>query len=285
MSRLPPSTIKNILHFLKYRWWLVGVMALTIILNETVEHRWLAEQHVKINDYWHEVIQFGIILPLAEGTILTLADRAAEKSLQTAIQNERKNMAREIHDTLGQNLSYLHIKLQDLAATGTCEPETMRDLKKAQKAAEEAYRHIRGTLVNLDKVYSADIAAELLEQARMLGQRANFVVDFSSKGLPSNLPLNTQLTILYVFREALINVEKHAGARKVHLQAVWSIKELTFHLSDDGQGFITEAALPEGHFGLKIMRDRAKEINAQYTLVSHPGIGTKVTLQVPITHV
>jgi len=285
MFRLSRSTIKNILQVLKMRWWLVAVMAVTVIFNETVEHRWLVEQHVNNDGYWYEVIQFGVILPLAGGIVLTLADRAAAKRLQNAVQNERRNMARDIHDTLGQNLSFLNMKLQHIASTGTYDPETMRDLEQAQKAAEEAYRQIRGTLVRLDTDYSADIAAELLEQARTLGERASFTVDFSTEGLPSNLPLNTQLTILYIFREALINVEKHAHAKKVHLRAVWSPEDLTVHLSDDGRGFNTEAILPEGHFGLKIMRDRAKEINAQFTLTSHPGAGTQITLQVPTSHV
>ena len=149
---------------------------------------------------------------------------------------------------------------------------------------DEAYKQIRGTLIKLDLGDSTDVAATLFDHARSLGRRANFTVDFAAEGLSSPLPLNTQLAIVYIFREALINVEKHAHVHKVRIRIDWAREGLTVHLSDDGCGFVPETVLPDGHFGLKIMRERAQEISAHLALVSHPGAGTQVTMWVPVPH-
>jgi two-component system, NarL family, nitrate/nitrite sensor histidine kinase NarX len=281
VNRLPISTINNIRYLLKWRWWIVALLALSIIFSETVEHRWSREQTVD-SDYWAEIIKYGIGLPLFEGIVLSVIDHAAAKSLDRVVQNERQNIAREIHDSIGQNLSYLHLKLESLAASGTLDSELARELEQVRAVADEAYKQVRGTLAKLDLGDSTDMAAVLFDQARSLGRRANFTVDFAAAGLPSPLPLNTQLAIIYIFREALINVEKHANAQKVGFRVTWERDALTVHLSDDGNGFAPDALLQEGHFGLKIMRDRASEINSKLTLISQPGTGTEVTLRVPI---
>jgi two-component system nitrate/nitrite sensor histidine kinase NarX len=126
------------------------------------------------------------------------------------------------------------------------------------------------------------VAAALFDQARTLGRRAGFTVDFGAEGQASPLVLNAQLAIIYIFREALINVEKHAQAHKVRIRVVWSGETLSVQLADDGRGFVPERVASDRHFGLKIMHERAEEINARLSLTSRPGAGTQVKLCVPL---
>jgi len=91
-----------------------------------------------------------------------------------------------------------------------------------------------------------------------------------------------QQQVLYLFQEVLTNVAKHAKAQQVGIDLLWSETALTVKLSDDGQGFDPEIIQPEGHFGLMLMRERAREINGRLTLTSNPAAGTNLTLWLPL---
>lgn len=276
ISSLPK--FNNISFVSKWRWWLVALSTLIVVFIETVEHKWAGAWH--IDDYISEVILYAIILVLTQALILIVAERAAAKSLTSAVMDERQNIVREIHDSIGQNISYLHHKLASLASSEILDPKTVRELEQAQRAADEAYRQIRGTLLKLDIDTSTDLASTIADQAREIGRRSNFKVEFEQWGSPVSLPLNTQLMIIHIFREALINVEKHASARKVFVRVRWSGDELSVQLVDEGRGFDPSAVLPGAQFGLKIMRERARDIDADFVVLSRPGSGTDVTLRI-----
>lgn len=264
--------------------WLVALSALIIVFIETVEHKWAGEQFIEDN-YLAEVIQYGLILFLTQRLVLLSTDRDAANSLAIAVKDERQNIAREIHDSIGQNISYLHIKLQYLLSTGTLDSKTTHELEQAQKAADEAYQQIRGTLFKLDVDHSGDLTTTLFNQVREICGRGNMTADCTTEGSSVVFALNTQLAIVYILREALINIEKHAHAQKVWINVIWTTDELTIRLSDNGHGFNTKALLPEAHFGLRMMQERAREINARFAIISQPGIGTEITLRVPIQQV
>ena len=281
MRRFPIFEVNRIFELPNWRRWLVTLSALIIVLIETVEHKLLVKELYGDN-YLEEVILYGLILVLAQGLVLSLADRAAAKSLASAVQDERQNIVREIHDSIAQNIGYLRLKLESLISTQTLDPETIQELEQAQEAASEAYEQIRGTLLKLDVGPSTDFTTTLYEQARDIGRRAKFSVDFAAEGVFWSLPLDTQLVIIYIFREVLLNVEKHAGAQKIRMRVIWQAEELTVQLSDDGRGFDAETLMPDRHWGLKIMQARAAEINARFAIRSRPGAGTEVALRIPL---
>lgn len=137
MRTLSVSKLNNIRNVLQWRWWLIARTALLIVLIETVEHNWLeARAQTSDNYVLIEIVQYGTIFIIAEGVILTLVDRASAKSLENAVWKERQSIAREIHDSLGENISYLHLKLEYLASTQTLDLEMQRELEQAQQVAE-----------------------------------------------------------------------------------------------------------------------------------------------------
>lgn len=200
---------------------------------------------------------------------------------------ERRRIARQLHDTLGQNLAYLRLKLDQLGSQDVLQESAFiqHDLEQMRSVAREACIQVRGTLAGLHSSNSADLAASLLAQANSVAVQAGFNVELTSEGQPGSLSPFRQHQILCLFQEALANVAKHARARNVNIDLTWTAEALIIQLADDGQGFEPHAIRPNGHLGLVIMQERAQEINAQFSLASCPGAGSQVILRVPLHHI
>ena len=203
------------------------------------------------------------------------------------VRAERQRIARELHDTLGQNLGYLRFKLDQLTDGNTLgEIVAIRqELERMRDIANEAYQQVRGTLTVLRPNCSAELTTALLALAQSVGARANFEVELTCEGQSRPLPEFVQRQILELFREALFNVERHANAERVTIRVLWTEEVLTIRLADDGRGFEPERILPNGHYGLTIMRERAEEIDAAFVLSSQLGMGTELTLRLPLNSV
>lgn len=201
-----------------------------------------------------------------------------------AVEAERQRIARDLHDTLGQSLGFLHLKLDQLATEGALHKieEIQQELERMRDVANDAYVQVRGTLAELKETEAGALSNLLLKQARSVGERAHFQVRLRSQGPPQMLSPHVQRQLLYLVREALTNVEKHAQARRVEIDLDWSADALTLVLADDGQGFEPDELMPNGHFGLEIMRERAREIKGQLAIHSSPDAGTKVRLLLPL---
>jgi signal transduction histidine kinase len=94
------------------------------------------------------------------------------------------------------------------------------------------------------------------------------------------LPPGTEQEILRVAQEAIHNVKKHAGARKLFVQLDYGPQEIALEVRDDGQGFAPDDAPAPGHYGLTGMRERAAVIGGTLEVTSEPGAGTTVRLRV-----
>jgi signal transduction histidine kinase len=102
---------------------------------------------------------------------------------------------------------------------------------------------------------------------------------FSIFGAYRPLPPGTEQEILRVAQEAIHNVKKHAGARKLSVQLEYGPQQIALNVHDDGQGFQVDEASTPGHYGLTGMRERAAMIGGTLEVISEPGAGTTVRLQ------
>lgn len=201
-----------------------------------------------------------------------------------ATKAERQRIARDLHDTLAQNITFLRLKLDQLSAESTLleiagiqqEIERMRDV------ASEAYLQVRDTLADLHPNDGQDLADALAELANSVAGRADCVVECSIQGQPLTLPTHTQRQVLYICREALNNVEKHAEASNVQIVMDWGEDDLTLSISDDGLGFCPVTKREDKHFGLTIMLERAEEVDGTLVIKSAPDQGTTVKLWLPV---
>ena len=214
-------------------------------------------------------------------------DITRRKQQEAALENERARLARDLHDSLGQSLGFLRLKLDALTTNNVRHDleGTRQELIQMRDVTNEAYELVRSMLAAARSTNSADVAEVLLAQARSAGNRARFKVQLTGEGQVRHLPPIIQQQVVYIFKEALNNIEKHAGAQQVDINLAWAEDVLTISLSDDGVGFNTSLPPAEDHFGLTIMQQRATEVCGVLSITSSPHTGTEVALQLPLTSV
>ncbi len=205
----------------------------------------------------------------------------------TAVETEQRRLARYLHDTAGQDLSYLLMKIDHLRAeTEAIEtPALKRELDELHTVADRAYEHVRLTLTALYPREADSLIAALYEQALLVGrERDDFQVNLTVNGEERPLSPYLQSKIMSIFREAIINVKKHARAQNVDLAFRWTDSSLAVTMQDDGRGFAMDQKREAGHYGLQIMAERAREINGSLDVQSQPGKGTKVAFYLPFSN-
>jgi signal transduction histidine kinase len=210
--------------------------------------------------------------------------QATYENQAEATEAERKRIAQNLHDTLGQNISFLRLKLDQLTGEDVLLEISMirQELELMREIAEDAYEQVRGTLADLNLNGAIDIRTTLLAHARSIGKRAGFEVNLIETGQPLPLPPTYRRQIMYIVREAINNIEKHALAKNVDIEFQWSGKELSLYIRDDGSGFDPSSSHPDEHYGLKIMQERAEDIHGCLTIEALPGSGTQIKLWLPL---
>ena len=220
---------------------------------------------------------------LAENEIIERIKR--ENRLAQAIQNIQLDLARDLHDTVGQNIGYLRMRLDHLNETNL---QTRLDLEseiaRMLKVANESYDLVRG---NLDLLQSASIDHPLpllTQYADQVEERSFLKIKISTRGNPKPLYPTQIRQIFFVFREALNNIEKHAGASKVTVTLNWLEDKLSMVIEDDGHGFNPEESLNGNHYGLKFMKERMTSLEGDFSIQSKIDKGTKIKISLPLSY-
>jgi signal transduction histidine kinase len=205
------------------------------------------------------------------------ADQAA------ASDAERQKIVQDLHDTLAQNISYLRLKLDQLTGENAIHEISvvLQELERMRATADEAYQQVRNTIDELAIPNGEDLKTTIEHQARVISSRAGFDLHIRQIGDARALPTVTRQHILNISREALHNVEKHAHATQAGLQFIWLEAELILKITDNGVGFHPQPDHDEGHYGLWIMQQRARDIGGMVKISPADGQGTEVTLWVP----
>jgi nitrate/nitrite-specific signal transduction histidine kinase len=204
------------------------------------------------------------------------------QSSETALA-ERRTVSHYLHDNLGQNLGYLCFKLDQLIIENDqlSRENLISDLTTMREAANDSYEIVRGTLETIQMETTPQLTNLLIEHARKVAKRANFELNFETKGTPYPVAPNVQRAVFYIFKESLNNVEKHAKASKVHVLTEWDEENLAVTISDNGSGFDRESVDSDRHFGLEIMNERIAKVNGQLKLTASENSGTSVNISVP----
>jgi PAS domain S-box-containing protein len=205
-----------------------------------------------------------------------------EAILTQTLQTIQTDIARDLHDTLGQNIGFLRMNLDHLSETQWSNPTNIKiQIQNMNKVANESYELIRTMLTILQSGNSADPLSLFTRYAEQVAERSSFQIDISSLGPPRQLSSQQIRQLFYIFREALSNIEKYAKASRVSGEFLWDEHALTLGISDNGCGFDQDAVQPAGHYGLKFMRERADLLKGSFLIHSAIGQGTTITIVVP----
>jgi signal transduction histidine kinase len=198
---------------------------------------------------------------------------------------ERERIARLLHDTLGQSLSYLRSVLEQFNMDELYSRITsiQHDLDRMRDISNDAYEQIRQTLRSLQPQYEGTLSDTLHTIASKTAERAGFELQYRVRGMNRQLlPADVQRKILLILREAINNIEQHAQAKTVNLSLLWDDPDLVITIEDDGVGFDPEGVSGFGHFGIQIMKQRIKEVSGWMELTSVPGQGSRIVLHCPL---
>jgi signal transduction histidine kinase/ligand-binding sensor domain-containing protein len=201
-----------------------------------------------------------------------------------AVLGERNRIAREIHDTLAQGFVAVSLQLEVLARKLENTPEGVKELvKQTREMVQSSLNEARRSIWELRSQGSdaRDLRARLSKAATEITERAGVKVQYRVLGTYRVLPENIERELLKIGQEALTNVVRHAKANLVRVDLAYEEKKVRMTIADDGGGF--EGAVnslgPEGHFGLRGMRERAAQIGAQLNVTSRLGEGTQVEVE------
>lgn len=201
---------------------------------------------------------------------------------EAAVSQERTLLARELHDSIAQSLSFLKIQVSLLrsAMDKKDDGQIRRALDEIDTGVRESTNDVRELLVHFrTRTDSDDIEQALRTTLRKFEHQSGMKARFEMHGHGVALHSDVQLQVLHVVQEALSNVRKHARASEV-LVDVYRGPQWVFRVRDNGQGFDpTAKTLDETHVGLQIMRERADRIGARVDVHSLPGQGTEVRIE------
>ncbi|KXK10869.1 MAG: putative two component system histidine kinase [Chloroflexi bacterium OLB14] len=200
-----------------------------------------------------------------------------------ATLEERRRVAAEMHDGLGQTLSYLGLMTDQVVnfLSDGKDGAALERLKKTRETIGKATSDVRRAINSLmdETPANKDLWTRLHDTAEEIASGHNLkLVWLSDNDSVPDVSAQTAEQIHTITREALINVARHANAKQVKLHVGRDDKNYFVIIADDGVGFNTSQPAPNGHFGLQIMQARAKHIGGEINYQSKQGSGTQVTL-------
>jgi signal transduction histidine kinase len=202
-----------------------------------------------------------------------------------AQEEERKRIARELHDDLNQRMALLSIELVQLEQK-IQRPRNLRPLvqslqKKAQEISAEIHRlSYRLHPSKLDQLGLETAVESLCEE---LSESRKLKIAFHQQGFPTTVPKDVRLCVFRIAQESLRNCLKHSGAHKAQVVLEKAEAIVRLSVSDDGCGFDTESGAMIKGLGFTSMRERLRLVSGEMQIHSQPLIGTRIEISVPLT--
>lgn len=235
---------------------------------------------------WFKVLYGCGVLAALIGIVRAQGARLAARTAARMRERleERERIARELHDTLIQDVEALVLNLRALSRRFGELDAAHHELSRIDQAAQRSLELARARVGGLRAVartstYLKDVLQELAEQLALLYPSAYRV---EVKGNPQDLQPSAAEEIVAIGREAILNAFRHAKATLILISIAYTVRSIELTVIDDGRGFSPDTMVHEskGHWGLRGMRERARELGAQLTITSLAGRGTRVHARV-----
>ena len=207
-------------------------------------------------------------------------NQAQKHFQQLLLMEERATIARELHDSLAQVLSYLRIQLTLLKRSIPKDNDTAQSIMADfSRALNDAYQQLRELLTTFRlTLQQADLPSALREMLDTLQNQTSAKLSLDCRLPTLALDAQMQVHLLQIIREAVVNAIKHANASEIAVSCVTAPDgNHTVFIRDNGIG-IGDPTEPEGHYGLNIMRERAERLGGTLSFSQPSGGGTLVSI-------
>lgn len=212
------------------------------------------------------------------------------RKLVTLLEEEKRNMGNILHDEIGQTLTAIHLKLEDLK-------ELNQDqISQLSESVESIQAQVRGAIMQT-KNLSHNLRADTLRQFGLESSIRNLIEEIQKESdldiqFEQRIPINAldteqNLVIFRVVQEALTNILRHAAAHCVEISLILQNEMIRLSIEDDGQGFDhnqiqQEMKADKISLGINIMRERVFMVDGEFQIESRPGAGTLIRAQIPL---
>lgn len=279
-------------------WRVVAVMLVVIFVAESTIMLSLPTFLPPDVDWVSESLLDALLLTLTVAPIFwlllvrpvrRLAEFRSEMLARTisAQENERRRIARDLHDEVGQSLTSLLVGLRNVSDANSLE---------AARARVEPLREVASTVLDDIKRLARGLRPSVLDDLGLAPALERLIQDFGKtygvdvsleiSGLSgSRLPEQHEVTVYRIVQESLTNIAKHAQATTAHVAIQRLGDQLRIAIQDDGRGFVVASAkrlISEGHLGLTGMQERAALLGGWLTIQSQPGQGTQTISELPL---
>ena len=209
-----------------------------------------------------------------------------EKSLQEVVEQERSRLARELHDSVSQQLFAASMMMATINETGAPkDPATEKQLEMVGRMVDQSQLEMRALLLHLRPVAlkGKTLGEGLNELLQELKQKVPMTMDVKLEEIELDKGIEDHL--FRIAQEAISNTLRHAEAGKLSVMLVLRDQNVIMRIRDDGKGFDVQSVRQHGSYGLENMRERAEEVGGSLKLISVPDEGTQLEVKVPIREV
>jgi signal transduction histidine kinase len=205
----------------------------------------------------------------------------------SAILSERNRIARELHDTIAQNLNAVSIQLE-LARNRvplSTNPQNASHAEMAHRIVRHTITELRESIWNMRShiLEKTDLIGALRTLVDLLGVSATALITVRTEGTPRRLASLIENNLLRIGQEMLSNTLNHSGSTELELVLIFEPRSVCLCAKDNGRGFDTSIVdTGRSGYGLRGMRERAEQISAELHISSQPGVGTTIKVRVPL---
>ena len=226
---------------------------------------------------------------ISEQLLTEVRMRDLSQQLLKAHEDERQMIARELHDSVAQDLSLLKIVFKNLFDDRTNElSKTRENANKLFSIIDRAISSVRNLSYDLRPPGLRDLGLlrTLSTYCEEFAQENDLDVDFQSAGLKKmTFDSFVQINVYRLVQEGLNNIRKHAEAKRVSVKLVGVSPNIILRIEDDGKGFDMQtrerSINREKRLGLRSMKERVNLLQGQMAIESQPGKGTKISIKFP----
>ena len=210
--------------------------------------------------------------------------RLLEEESELLVMQERTRISHELHDSLAQTIASLRIQIRVIDETFHSDDEKAiwHQMERIEYTIDQANNQLRELIAHFRvPMDEQGLIPSIEETIRRTQEDANIPIYFQNEWPEQEFSPDVELNVLRIVQECLANIRKHSQAEVVRLLLIYRDGYNVLIIEDDGIGFDESSIVSEGgrHLGLNILRDRAREIDADIEIESEPGDGTRIHLQ------
>jgi signal transduction histidine kinase len=231
-------------------------------------------------------------LKLVEGDLKETVERLQKvdsarqlllKTVSTAVDNERKRFAGELHDDALQKLTAAELQLQRIGTSDEPNQHVLSDARRLLGQTEDALRRLLFDVRPPALESPGGLEDSIRDRLDILRSLTGVEPELELE-LPDGLDYEFKSIVFRQLAEALTNIEKHSGATRVQVRFTTSEGGVHGRVEDNGRGFVVSERnnLP-GHLGLLTLKERALMAGGWYKIESQPGLGTRIEFWMPVS--